>query len=98
MTPASITLPGKLARDWTEPLSFLGCAGSSSGPCASGCQAPPFVDFQIPVSVPAKTVSTPEVRIARTFVVAGFGNPALKALQLMPPLVLRNTPPPSSPA
>src|SRR5215218_4360721 len=65
-TPASIGLPGRrpVKTAWTARLSFFGFFGSSSAPCASGCQPPPTF-LNSPADVPAYVV-TPLVNTVRT--------------------------------
>src|SRR5690349_15322815 len=52
-TPASSVPAGPEKTACTAWLSFFGFFGSSSGPCATGCHAPPPTDLKSPAPVPA---------------------------------------------
>src|SRR3954447_3331221 len=56
-TPAISVPVGPEKTAWTAWLSFFGCFGSSSGPCATGCHAPPATDLKSPALVPAYAVA-----------------------------------------
>src|SRR3954467_11442166 len=56
-TPAISVPLGPEKTAWTGWLSLVGCFGSSSRPCATGCQDPPPTDLKSPPLVPAYAVA-----------------------------------------
>src|SRR5262249_48169002 len=63
--PARIVPVGPVSTACTDALRFLGCAGSTSGPCATGAKLALPLERKSPPSVPAYTCP-PAKKMART--------------------------------